>query len=157
MDPLTLTPAASPAATNYFHQNKLAWAAQYADGSVITQFHEGEEQTVDKLPRENLRKFSVITSDGKVLASLDLKPGQMFFYRKRTAMRPGANVVETIHLFGWRLDMGHGVKDIVSALFVYESDLHIECGGFHHPLRQARPQEWRHPIKWHDADLVKVT
>jgi len=154
-NPVTLTPDANPAASNYFHTNKLCWVAQYADGSIITQFDSGEEQTVDKLSRENLRRFSMVDSTSKILCSQDLVPGQMFFYRKRTAMRPGQDIVEIIHIFGWRRATD-GNQDSISVLFVYESDLHIEAGGFHHPSRAVHPKEWRHPIVWHESDLVPI-
>ena len=124
---------------------KLYWAAKYGDGPIVTQFHNGVEQSSDKLSRDGLRQFLLIDRSGKIVCSQDLCPGRSFFYRRRTAMGVGSGVLKVIHIIGWKFE------DIVNVLFVDEVNLNIESGGF------LSKSKFRYPIVFNDSDLTIVT
>ena len=150
--PVVLSPHPRPNASNYFHTNKLVWKALYADGSVQDQIGElGKETSTDDLSRVGLRKFALVTRNGGEVCSHVLETGDMFFYRRRTAMRPGHDVVEVIHIVG-KTRSEDGPNDII---FFYESDMHNEIGDFRNQVDAI--DEWRYPIKWHDSDLVPIS
>ena len=124
---------------------KLYWAAKYGDGPIVTQFHNGVEQSSDKLSRDGLRQFLLIDRSGKIVCSQDLYPGRSFFYRRRTAMGVGSGVLKVIHIIGWKLE------DIVNVLFVDESNLNIESGDF------LSKSKFRYPIIFNNSDLIIIT
>lgn len=150
---VTLSPHPRPNASNYFYKNKAAWVARFVDGTIEKQFGEfGVENSVDNLPRAGLRNITLVDSEGKSFVAMDYEPGDMFFYRRRTAMKPGHDVVEVIHILGKTLSED-GPNEII---FLYESDLHSELGDFQQ-VDSKRPDEWRYPIAWHEADLIPIS
>ena len=124
---------------------RLYWVAKYSDGSIITQFHDGVEQSASKLSREGLKQFLLVNKSGKVVCSQDLCPGRCFFYRRRTAMGVGVGVLKVMHIIGWKLD------DIVSVLFVDESDLSVESSSF------SSKAKFKYPIKFSSSDLIVIS
>jgi hypothetical protein len=151
--PVVLSPHPHPNASNYFYTDKLVWKAFYADGSAKDQVGElGKEISTDNLSRDGLRKFALV-GNGIEICSHILEAGDMLFYRRRTAMRPGYDVVEVIHIVG-KTRSKDGPNDII---FFYENDMHSEIGDFRSKTDVTRIGEWRYPIKWHDADLIPIS
>jgi len=153
--PIVLAPQPRPMASNYFYEHTVTWRAEYADGAVRHQRGElGKELSTDHLSREGLRRFVLTdTKLGTDIVAHNFEPGDMLFYRRRTAMRPGEDVVEVLHILG-KTRSKEGPNEIY---FLYESDKRIEEGDFNDPADPANHVKWRYPLNWHEADLVPVS
>lgn len=152
--PIVLAPQPTPMASNYFYEHLVAWRAEYADGQTRHQVGElGKELSTDHLPRNGLRRFVLVDKNGgNDIVAHNFEPGDMLFYRRRTAMRPGQDVVEVIHILG-KTRSKEGPNEIY---FLFESDKRIEEGDFNTP-GQTGVADWRYPLNWHDEDLTPVT
>lgn len=151
---VTLSPSPRPVATTKDYISKVIWIATYKDGKVIAEYDEkGNSVTSEKIDKEKLRNFCLVDQRGRTVVSQAIQPGQCFFYRRRTALRTGEDVIEVIHIFGWRIK----TKDdwITHAVFLFESDMHVEIGGFNTfdpDLSEAK--QWKYPPKWRDIDEI---
>jgi hypothetical protein len=146
--PVVLSPQPKVQASNYFHENKLAWVASYEGNVIIKQ--SDTELASEKLSRDGLRSVCLVDSADKSYAKCSLEPGDIFFYRRRTALRPGDDVVEVIHILG-KTKSEDGPNEVI---FFYESDFHVEVGDF--IKRGERLNEWRYPINMLEQELVPV-
>lgn len=139
-------------ATTEGHGYKLVWVAKYRDGIEFPQYVNGQEQSSELIDHKRLWILKLLDKSGKTIISQEYRKGQMPFYRRRTALRPGENVIEIIHIIGW-----HIPGDIIHAAFVYESDLHIEMGEFRKEGESmTRNEEWQYPINFRDIDRIMV-
>jgi hypothetical protein len=153
--PVVLAPQPTPMASNYLYEHLVTWRAEYEDGRITHQAGElGTQLSTDHLSREGLRRFILVDNkSGKDIIGHDFELGDMFFYRRRTAMRPGEDVVEVIHILG-KTRSKEGPNEI---FFVFETDKRIEDGDFNDPQAPGIKNPWRYPLSWHDADLTPIT
>jgi len=136
---------------------KLIWAARYIDGTIVTQFKDGIENSIEKLNRDGLRGFSLITKEGKILFHQELEPGKSFFYRRRTAIETGAKyIVKIIHLVGWTIYNGNE-QIAMNVCFIYEDDFHIVCGSFKNTNMIEKIDQFRHAIQPVESDSIIIT
>lgn len=155
---VVLTPSPQAGPTTRYHKGKLIWAARYADNSLISQYDDdGNPVSVDTLSRDGLRAFLFLDEEGRPAYIQELLPGQQLIYRRRTALRTGEDVIEVIHIVGWSKQVGE--EEIRHVAFIFESDLHIEMGDFRKDMREGygRPDQWRYPIKFTDADRQEIS
>lgn len=137
--------------TSEGYQSKLIWSATYKDNVVFSQYENGEERSSEYINRSRLASFALYDLGGNKYIEQHYKPGQLFMYRCRTAMKTGHNVIERIHIIVCQ----DGEKRHV--IFVFESDLHIEVGDFidaSNPL--ADQHKWLYPLEAVPADLIPV-
>jgi hypothetical protein len=132
--------------------NTLFWLARYQDGSCRHQHENGADVCFDDVSREGLRDLILADVNGNTVLHLEVKPGQMVFYRRRTIMIPGKEQ-EVMHILGHKII--HSGELILYPIFVYESDLRIEVGDFRE--KPKKPDEKRHAISFHPADDTPVT
>lgn len=153
--PVVLAPQPIPMASNYLYEHLVTWRAEYEDGRVTHQAGElGSELSTDHLSREGLRRFVLVEKQsGGEIAAHDLEIGDMVFYRRRTAMRPGEDVVEVIHILG-KTRSKDGPNEV---FFVFETDKRVEEGDFNDPQAPGNKNPWRYPLNWHDADLTPIS
>ena len=136
---------------------KLIWAARYANGTIVTQFKDDTENSVEKLSRDGLRGFSLVTKDGNVLFHQELEPGKSFFYRRRTAIEIGAkHTVKIVHLVGWAIHRD-GEQVAMSVCFIYEEDFHVVCGWFKDAKTIEKIDQFRHEIEPVESDALIIT
>jgi hypothetical protein len=140
-------------ATNRDYVSKMEWYAIYKDGSIITQFENGEQvRCTEDIDRHNLRAFVLTDRNGNVRFTHRFKPGQYFLYRARTAMRSTVGVVDRIHVVGWRSENQEQVA------FIFESDGTVEIGEFARrddPDFEDRP--WFYPFTLNKLDMTQVS
>lgn len=165
---ITLTPSSIPEATTKDHQGRVVWVAIYNDGTMITEYDEnGDQVSSEDIDHKKLREFKLVDSKARTVISQEIIPGQCFFYRRRTALQTGRDVVEIMHMFGWRFsyassigENGEVTKEYIEHLCVlFESDMHVEVGCF-----EAKPVDpstnlsgrkaWKYPLNWRDIDEV---
>jgi hypothetical protein len=165
---VTLTPSLSPEATSKGHQGRVVWVATHSDGSVITEYDEdGNDVSSETIDHQKIREFKLVDRKGRTVISQDIIPGQCFFYRRRTALQTGKDVVERMHLFGWRYpiathigETGEVNKEYLDHLVVlFESDMHVEVGCFEaDPVDPSENisgrKSWKYPINWRDIDDI---
>lgn len=161
---VTLSPNAIPEATNRDHKNKLIWTATYTDGSVISEYDEnGKAVSSEDIDHKALREFRLLDNKGRTVIAQAIQPGQCFFYRRRTALRTGDDVIEVIHIFGWRMfvilsinqEMEIEKEWITHAIFLFESDMHVEVGYFKAPSDDlSESKQWKYDPNWRDIDEV---
>lgn len=152
-DPIVLTPSSHSGPTNRYYTDKLVWAAKYHNKTTIAQYDkDGIPISTESLPREGLRVFMLIDQYHRAAFVQELRPGQQFIYRRRTALKTGEDVIEVIHIVGWQQKIGD--ETIRHIAFIYESDMHIEMGDFRKDMREGygRVEQWRYPIKEIEAD-----
>lgn len=136
---------------------KLIWAARYADGTIIPQFKDEVENSVEKLSRDGLRGFSLVTKEGDVLFHQELEPGKSFFYRRRTAIETGAkHTIKIVHLVGWAI-YRNGEQVAMSVCFIYEEDFHVVCGWFKDTSTIEKIDQFRHAIQPVESDALIIT
>lgn len=134
---------------------KLIWVAKYRDGIEFSQYSDNIEQSSELIDHKKLWILKLLDKSGKVIISQEYRKGQMPFYRRRTAIRPGDNVIETIHILGWRIKFDNII--FTHAAFVYESDMHIEMGEFRGDNEvMTRAEEWQYPITFRNVDEIVV-
>ena len=149
----TLNPSAKLSADNYDYINKVNWFAEYSDNRIINEINDGVSLSSESIDHRYIRKFGLKDTAGKVVAILHIRAGQYFFYRKRTAMATGENVVEVIHLFGWRssTDRNDPIYSENVCMF-YESDMRLEVGFF--ILEGNGCEHWKYEPKWRNIDNI---
>lgn len=155
----TLTPSTIPEAENKGYRGRVAWIATYKDGSILSEYKaNGDIVSADQIDRRQIREFKLIDSKKRTVISLDIKVGQCFFYRRRTALQTGRDVIEVMHIFGWR----RLIKDdeyIENMCVLYESDMHVEIGSFDSSvidpsMNLSGKKAWKYPPKWRDTDII---
>ena len=157
---VTLTPSAMPVAMTKGYNDKVMWVAIYADGTTITQCDEnGQTISSEEIDHKTLREFKLVDQLGKTVVSQSIEPGQCFFYRRRTALQTGRDVVEIIHLFGWRILTSGQAEEkewLVNTVFLFESDLHVEVGSFKSIINNdlSESKQWKYAPNWRDIDEV---
>jgi hypothetical protein len=165
---LTLTPSPMPEATTKDYKSRVVWVAVYKDGSMITEYdEEGNNISSEEIDREKIREFKLVDSKGRTVISQEIVPGQCFFYRRRTALQTGRDVVEVMHIFGWRFpytssiaEDGKVTKEYIEHLCVlFESDMHVELGCFDaEPVDPSTNlsgrKSWKYPPNWRDIDDI---
>lgn len=156
---LSASPTHGP--TNRYHKGKLSWAVRYSDKEMLYQFDaDGTERSTNDIHRKKLRAFLMFKEDGIMLFAQEFQPGQEFIYRRRTAMRTGANVIEVIHMVGWRkkIDVDGREQRVCNINFIYESDLHIESGDFLFEEEEGygNPEQWRYLPEFVDDDYIVI-
>jgi len=145
-------PATPPAATTEGYDYKLTWAVKYRDGVTFAQRTSELDNSSELIDHKRLWILQLRDKSGKVVIAQEYRKGQMPFYRRRTALRIGENIIEVIHIFGWRSLSGD-----THVVFVYESDLRIEMGDFRKEGEvTTRNEEWQYPINFRDIDGVIV-
>lgn len=151
-DILTLSPDPRSIVDNKGYESKVVWAATYNDGSVIT---DSEGISTDHIDRKKIREFKLLDYKARTIVSVGIQPGQCFFYRRRTVMRTGQDVIEMIHLFGWRMLIGD--EWIANVTFLFESDMHVEIGGFGKvESNLEESQQWKYEPNWREIDEVSA-
>lgn len=170
---VTMTSNPIPDATSKDYVHKVVWSARYSNGSIDTEYDkDGEYVNSERINHADLREFALLDNKGRVVISQELTPGKYFFYRKRTALQTGKNVVEAMHLFGWRVPKGdvqpetvHDLPDNndwnVHLCVLYESDMHVELGDFDYkPIDPSEDisgrKSWKYPIKWRNIDCIRT-
>jgi len=164
---VTLSPSPISEATNASYKNRVFWAATYSDGNILTEYDDGESISSEMIDHKRLREFSLIDHKNRVVVSQEIIPGQCFFYRRRTALQTGKDVVDVLHMFGWRYPIGTNVledgtveKEYMDNLVVlFESDMHVEVGCFDSApvdpsANLSGRKSWKYPINWRDIDEV---
>lgn len=165
---VTLTPSPRPDATNKNYQSRVVWVAVYSDGDQIAEYdEEGNQVSSENIDHERLREFKLVDRKGRTVISQEIIPGQCFFYRRRTALQTGRDVVEVMHMFGWRAPHSTTVKEDgeVEKLWVehlcvlFESDMHVEMGCFDSKpvdpsANLSGRKAWKYPPNWRDIDEV---
>lgn len=165
---VTLSPSPMPVATTKDYQSRVVWVAIYKDGTTIAEYDEdGNQVSSEDIDHEKIREFKLVDSKARTVISQEIVPGQCFFYRRRTALQTGKDVVEVMHMFGWRFpytssigEDGVVTKEYIEHLCVlFESDMHVEIGCF-----DAKPVDpsvnlsgrkaWKYPPNWRDIDDV---
>lgn len=157
-EPIVLTPSPQSGPTNRYYSEKLIWAAKYKDNTTIAQYDkDGTPISTESIPRDGLRVFMLIDQYNRAAFIQELRPGQQFIYRRRTALKTGADVIEVIHIVGWQQQIGEEIVRHMS--FIYESDMRIEMGDFRKDMRDGygRVEQWRYPVKEIEADLKVVS
>ncbi len=153
----TFTPSPIPGATNIMYQDKLVWSAIFEDGSTFEQYQNGEEKSSEAVSREKLRKFCLLTKQGKPFFIRELSPGWRFFYRRRTAIEQGGPT-QVIHIVGWQIPISEDY--LTQIAFVYEEDMSVVIGdivlGKPQPIL-GRSFKWRYPIEFVAADHAIIT
>lgn len=172
-DIITMSSNPMPDATSKDYVHKVVWMARYSNGSIMTEYDkDGEYVNSENINHADLREFVLLDNKGRVVISQELTPGRYFFYRKRTALQTGKNVVEAMHLFGWRVPKGdfqpktiHDSPDDdqwnLHLCVLYESDMHVEMGDFDYkPIDPSEDisgrKSWKYPIKWRNIDCVRT-
>lgn len=169
---VTLTPSSLPESTSIDYISRVVWVAVYSDGSQICEYDEnGENNSSEDIDRQRLREFKLIDSKSRTVISQEIVSGQCFFYRRRTALQTGRDVVEVMHMFGWRrlitpniseeaASHGNIEKEYLDHLIVlYESDMHVECGCFDSSpvdpsANLSGRKSWKYPPNWRDIDEI---
>lgn len=129
----------------------LIWMAKYRDNSFITQ---NDNLPFERIPRKNLWQVLIVAPNNKRLLTLELKPNQTVFYRRRAIMSPGSGTLEVVHLLGYKV----ANTDISVVMFIYESDWHIEIGDFKKPgERISRQNEYKHAIEMLPDEQIEIT
>lgn len=154
---ISLSPSPVPLAIAD-NNGKLIWMVTYNDGGVLSQLDARGESIDSKLiDRRRIASFSLIEfATMKVVFKMDFKEGQKFFYRRRSALRPGVNIVEVIHLVGFRMDI-YG-EEIRHCAFVHESDYKIEFGDFTDSSKKgyASRENWKYAPEWRGYDNIPI-
>lgn len=157
----TLTPSTIPEAQNKGHVSRVVWIATYKDGTTICEYDkEGKNISAEQIDRKRLREFKLIDAKGRTVISQDIHPGQCFFYRRRTALQTGRDVIEIMHMFGWRyLIDKENSKYLEHMCVLFESDMHVEMGAF--DPNQIDPstnitgkKAWKYPPSWREIDTI---
>lgn len=165
---ITLTPSAFPAASNKDYKSRVVWVAIYSDGTQTAEYDEkGNGVSSEAIDRQKLREFKLIDKKGRTVVSQEIVPGRCFFYRRRTAMQTGRDVVEVMHMFGWRYSIasnvtedGKIVQEFLDHLVVlFESDMHVEVGSFDSvPVNPSADlsgrKAWKYQPIWRDIDEI---
>lgn len=165
---VTLTPSSMPVATNKDYQSRVVWVAVYSDGSSFYEYEaDGKNNSSEDIDRERLREFKLIDSKARTVISQEIIPGRCFFYRRRTALQTGRDVVEVMHMFGWRYPVASNVaedgtieKEYIDSLTVlYESDMHVEVGSFDSApvdpsANLSGRKSWKYSPNWRDIDEI---
>jgi hypothetical protein len=154
----TLSPSTIPDAENRDYKSRVVWVATYKDGTDLAEYdRDGNNVSSTKIDRKKIREFKLIDHKARTVISLDIHPGQCFFYRRRTALITGRDVVEVMHMFGWRL-IKDGDVIVENLITLYESDMHVEAGIFDinsDPSNNLRGKRaWKYPPKWHAEDAI---
>jgi len=137
------------------HKNKLVWVAKYKDGIEFSQYNDSIEQSSENINRTKLLILKLLDHEGKVIISQEYRSGQMPIYRRRTAIRIGEEIIDIIHILGWRMLVNDTF--ITHVAFIYESDFHIEMGEFRKNNESlSRYEEWQYPINFKDIDTIVV-
>ena len=170
---VTMSSNPIPDATSKDYQHKVIWMARYSNGQILTEYDKnGEYVNSENIGHADLREFSLIDRKGRVVISQEITPGRYFFYRKRTALQTGRDVVEAMHLFGWRIPKTDKIPSTVHDLpneedwhvhlcVLFESDMHVELGDFDYtPIDPSEDisgrKSWKYPIKWRNIDCVRT-
>lgn len=101
--------------------NKLFWLARYSDGTQVT------SKTINSkdLDRPRIKSISIIDSDDNVIYTQHYNKYQLPLYRARMVMTENIGPIDRIHLLGWINTSG-----TIHITYIYESDFHIESGGY---------------------------
>lgn len=155
---LTASPIHGP--TNRYHKGKLTWGVRYSNGDMFYQYDaDGTARPTQEIVRKNLRAF-ILFNGNSVLFAQEFQPGQEFIYRRRSAMRTGQDVIEVIHVVGWRKKTKVDEREqyVSNINFIYESDLHIESGEFLFTEEEGygNPEQWRYPPEFVDDDYIVI-
>ena len=155
----TLNPSAKLSADNYDYINKVNWFAEYSDNRTINEINDGISLSSESIDHRRIRKFGLKDADGKVVVILNIRIGHYFFYRKRTVMVTGENVVEVIHLFGWRSSTDRDDPEYSeNVCMFYESDMRLEVGFFILEGNGGEEGEfWNYEPKWRNIDNIMTT
>jgi len=179
-DVVTMSPHPMPDATSKYYKNKVVWLTRHNDGSIKTEYdRNGVLVNSQDIDHGTLREFCLIDYKGRVVISQEINPGQYFFYRKRTALQTGKDVVEAMHMFGWRIPIDgecdqlsflpeiksvhdHNGEWHIHLCVLYESDMHVELGDFDYTLIDPSAdisghRSWKYPIKWRNIDCIRTT
>lgn len=157
----TLTPSSIPEAQTMGHKSRVVWVATYCDGTILCEYDkQGVNISAEAIDRKKIREFKFIDSKGRTVISQDIHPGQCFYYRRRTALQTGRDVIEIMHMFGWRylIDASNS-RYIEHMCVLYESDMHVELGAF--DPNQIDPstniggrKAWKYPPAWREIDTI---
>jgi hypothetical protein len=155
----TLSPSAMPDAENRDYKSRVVWVVNYKDGQTIAEYDQhGNNVSSTQIDRKKIREFKLIDRKARTVISLDIHPGHCFFYRRRTALITGRDVVEVMHMFGWRI-LRDGNVVMENLIMLYESDMHVEVGIF--DIKSDNPSNnlsgskaWKYPPKWREEDAI---
>ena len=128
------------------------WVALYVDGTSLTQYEDGKENSTDTINRSKLLSFSLFSGAGKKIVSLDYYPGDRFFYRRRSMLRPGGTQ-SYYQIFGKRFNVNG--KEEVTAIFVDQSGV-VEIGRLGISKNAVRGDEHKGDITFDQRDDVAV-
>lgn len=131
------------------YRDKLIWSARYKDGSIFPQYENGEEHSYEHIDKSRLESFALHDLNGNKYLEQRFKPGQLFMYRRRTALKTGHNVIERIHIIVCQ------ENDKRHVAFVFESDLHIEIGDFSE-TQDDTATKWSYPFQAVPADAIPI-
>jgi hypothetical protein len=152
---VVFSPSTQPGPNNAMYESKLFWVARYKDNSFVTQGDGESEKSTEDLSRENLRVFTLEDVNGRRVFAQELRPGWQFFYRRRTAMQPGAKI-EVLHVVGWRVPYEDDFLTHVA--FVYEDDFSVVLGDLYDSKRiEDGFEQYRHPVAFVEADLQVIS
>lgn len=157
----TLSPSSMPEAESKGHKSRVVWIATYKDGSTICEYDiDGRHISAEQIDRQKIREFKLVDAKGRTVISQDIHPGQCFFYRRRTALQTGRDVIEVMHMFGWRyLIKDNESKYIENMCVLFESDMHVELGAFDPNYIDPSTniggrKSWKYPPQWRAIDTI---
>lgn len=170
---VTMSSNPIPDATSSDYVNKVVWLARYSNGNILTEYdQDGKYVNSEQINHAQLKEFCLIDRKGRVVISQEMVPGRYFFYRKRTALQTGRDVVEAMHMFGWRVPKTDVTPESIHDLpnsedwhthlcVLFESDMHVEMGDFDYkPIDPSEDisgrKSWKYPIKWRNIDCVRT-
>jgi len=150
----TLNPSAKFSLDNIDYKHKITWVAEYNSGHTIYEQQGNRVISSESIDHKKIRKFSLYYDD-KLISSLNIGVGQYFFYRKRTVLATGKNVVDVIHIYGWRsaIDRSH-LNYSECVCFLYESDKRVEIGQFVLESKGDAKNNWKYEPRWRDIDNI---
>lgn len=159
----TLTPSTIPEAQNKGHKSRVVWIATYKDGSMVCEYDkQGNNISADSIDRKKIKEFKLIDAKGRTVISQDIYAGQCFYYRRRTALQTGRDVIEIMHMFGWRYLVSNKDEEpryLEHMCVLYESDMHVEMGSFDpnniDPSTNIGGRKaWKYPPEWREIDTI---
>lgn len=129
----------------------FTWLAKYRDNKYISP---NDNVPFSKISRVNLWQVSLVAPNNKKVITLELKPTQAVFYRRRAVMSAGGGTVEAVNMLGYKIKD----TDTNVVIFLYESDWHVEIGDFKKSNeRVSGNNEYKYPIELMPEEQVEIT
>ena len=135
--------------------NNLMWVVAYRNNRTVCQYDQrGRPRSFQDLPREDMKRISMITiNEGKLIASQDFIPGMSPIYRQRTLMAQSIGTIGKVHLIGWAIWDGKRTVTNLHIAFINEATYEVEMGHF----VEGRNAGFKYPIQIEDYDYQVIS